>query len=528
MWLIEADVSADPEADEELADPDHVRADLQRLLDRRAAMTDEARPEGMERRHRRNRQTARENVAQLSDPGTFVEYGSLVVGAMRKRQTLKQLQQTTPADGIVVGVGSINGQSFGENRSRCAILAYDMSVLAGTQGREGHRKDARIFELAKRLRLPVVFCVEGGGGRPGETERPGESVSFNLFARLSGKVPLVGVIAGYCFGGNAAFAGCCDVIIATRDANIGMGGPAMVEGGGLGVFRPDEIGPATMHAARGVVDILCGTEREAIDVAKRYLSYFQGDVPPKPCPDQRRLRSIVPENRRRAYDIRELIRTLADQDSVLELGEGWGVGVITALIRIDGRAIGVVANNPMHLGGAVDGDGSDKAARFMGRCGAFGLPMLMLCDTPGIMVGPDAETTGLVRRASALLIAGAQYPGPIFTVIVRKAYGIGMLAMMGGAGKAPIFNVAWPTGEYGGMGFEGAVRLGYRKELEQIVDPAERQQFFEEKVEEMYAEGRAMSKATTYDFDEVIDPAQTRQWILHAVNCAQASRGHQP
>ncbi|MGE5502248.1 MAG: acyl-CoA carboxylase subunit beta, partial [Ignavibacteriales bacterium] len=380
------------------------------------------------------------------------------------------------------------------------------------------------FELAERMRTPVIFFAEGGGGRPGDTERPGEGLSFHYFARLSGKVPLVGVTSGFCFAGNAAFLGSCHVIIATEDSNIGMGGPAMVEGGGLGVFDAREIGPAAMHYKTGAVDVLVKDDLEAAEAAKRYLSYFQGDVAPGDCPDQHRLRHLVPEDRRRAYDIRPIIETLADEGSVFELRGGFGHGIVTAFIRIEGKALGIVANNPMHLAGAVDGDGSDKATRFLQLCDNFGIPVLHLCDTPGIMVGPESEKTALMRRSCNLLVAGANLRVPAFTIIVRKFYGLGMIAMMGGAFKAPIFTVAWPTGEYGAMGLEGAVRLAYKKELEAIEDPAERKRVYDERVEEMYQEGKALQKASSYDFDDVIDPADSRKWILHALRCAQGMK----
>ncbi|ACG78960.1 pyruvate carboxylase [Phenylobacterium zucineum HLK1] len=520
LWIEAGEVQVEAAAAQAEPDPDHVRADLAAVLERHALTRDEARPDAVAKRRRRNQRTARENVAAVCDPDTFVEYGPLVVAAQRGRRSLDELIRTTPADGLVAGFGTVNGSLFGAN-ARCLVLAYDATVLAGTQGREGHRKDQRLFELAERLRTPVIFFAEGGGGRPGDTERTGEGLSFHYFARLSGKVPLVGVTAGYCFAGNTAFLGCCHVIIATRNANIGMGGPAMVEGGGLGVFSADEIGPATMHYARGAVDVLVEDEVEAAAAAKRYLSYFQGDVAPGPCADQRRLRHLVPEDRRRAYDIRPVIETLVDEGSMFELRGGWGHGVVTALARIEGKAVGIVANNPMHLAGAIDAEAGDKGARFLQLCDNFGLPVVHLCDTPGIMVGPEAEKTALIRRACNLLVAGANLRVPSCTIIVRKFYGLGMIAMMGGAFKAPIFTVAWPTGEYGAMGLEGAVRLAYRKELEAIEDPAERKAVYDQRVEEMYQEGKALQKASSYDFDDVIDPADSRKWIVHALQCAQ-------
>jgi acetyl-CoA carboxylase carboxyltransferase component len=386
------------------------------------------------------------------------------------------------------------------------------------------------------MRLPVVFFTEGGGGRPGDTDSSGmtglDTMAFALFAELSGLVPLVGITSGRCFAGNAALLGCCDVIIATEGSNIGMGGPAMIEGGGLGVFTPDEVGPMDVQVPNGVVDIAVADEEEAVEVAKRYLSYFSGEAtssgdatdrdaaPSWTCPDQRLLRHVVPENRLRVYDVREVIDTLADTDSVLEVRRGFGAGMVTALIRVEGRPMGVIANSPAHLGGAIDADGSDKAARFMQLCDAHDLPILLLCDTPGFMVGPEAEKTALVRHVSRLFVTGASLTVPFFTIVLRKGYGLGAQAMCGGSFRRPIFTVAWPTGEFGGMGLEGAVRLGFRNELEAEPDPVVREAMFQERVDRLYEQGKAVNTATYYEIDDVIDPADSRRWITMALESA--------
>src|SRR5882724_8601660 len=457
-------------------DPAHVRPDLAEVHRRHALTLDAARPDALERRRATAQRTARENIDDLCDPGSFVEYGPLVIAAQRRRRPVEELIERTPADGLVAGIGRVNGQLFDESRSRCVVMAYDYTVLAGTQGVQNHRKKDRLFELAADWRLPVVFFTEGGGGRPGDTD--GASVAgldcwaFNYWGRLSGLVPLVGINSGRCFAGNAALLGCCDVIIATANSSIGMGGPAMIEGGGLGVFHPDQVGPMHVQVPSGVVDLPVADEAEAVRAAKQYLGYFQGPLGQWECADQRLLRGVVPENRLRVYDIRAVIRTLADTGSVLELRRHFGLGMVTALIRIEGRPLGVVANDPSHLAGAIDRDGADKAARFMQLCDAFDLPLLLLCDTPGMMVGPEAEKTALVRHVSRLFVVGANLTVPFFTIVLRKGYGLGAQAMAGGSFKAPIFTVAWPTGEFGGMGLEGAVKLGYRKELAAVDDPA--------------------------------------------------------
>ena len=503
-------------------DLDQVRADLAEVQQRHALTLDTARPDAVSRRQKTGQRTARENIADLCDPGTFIEYGALQVAAQRQRRTIEDLIERTPADGLVAGVGRVNGHRFDAVRARCVVLSYDYTVLAGTQGFQNHRKKDRMFELAERLRLPVVFFTEGGGGRPGDTDAPGvaglDCMAFYLFGKLSGWVPLVGINSGRCFAGNAALLGCCDVVIATANSNIGMGGPAMIEGGGLGVFRPEEVGPMSVQVPNGVVDIPVADEAAAVRVAKQYLSYFQGSITQWECADQRLLRGSIPANRLRVYDVRSVIETLADTGSVLELRRHFGLGMITAFIRIEGRPLGVIANNPKHLSGAIDGPGADKAARFMQLCDAFDIPLLSLCDTPGIMVGPEVETTALVRHACRMFVTGASLSVPFCTVVLRKGYGLGAQAMAAGSFKAPLFTVAWPTGEFGGMGLEGAVKLGFRKELAAVEDPAERKQLFDHMVARAYEHGKGLNMASHFEIDDVIDPAESRRWIVSLLN----------
>jgi len=504
------------------------RPELAELRTRVAATLDAGRPAATERRHAGGRRTARENIEGLCDPESFEEYGGLVIAAQRARRSTEDLVANTPADGLVAGIGRVNGDLFGNELSRCAVLSYDYSVLAGTQGQMNHRKKDRLFELVERLSLPVVLFAEGGGGRPGDTDMAVvtglDTEAFALFGALSGKVPLVGIVSGRCFAGNAALLGCCHVIIATPDANIGMGGPAMIEGGGLGVYRPEEIGPVSVQVPNGVVDVLCADEKEAVEVARCYLSYFQGDVREWTAPDQERLRDVVPTDRRRVYDIRRAIELLADEGSVLELRPAFAPGLVTALARVEGRAVGVIANNPMHLAGAIDAANADKAARFLQLCEAFGLPILSLCDTPGFMVGPEAEETALVRHISRMFVVGASLTVPFACVITRKAYGLGAQAMAGGSFRRPLFTVAWPTGELGGMGLEGAVRLGFRRELDLIDDADERAAAFDAMVARAYEHGKAVHVAEHFEIDDVIDPAATRRRFVHALHAAAARR----
>lgn len=524
LRLEESETQEETRESEIHVDLEKIREDLAAVRARHETGLDAQRPEAVARRRKTGQRTARENLADLVDPDTFVEYGALVIAAQRQRRSVQDLIARTPADGLVAGMGDVNGTLFGDDETRCVVMSYDYMVLAGTQGVMNHYKKDRMFELAERLELPVVLFSEGGGGRPGDTDSTQvaglDCRAFQYFADLSGLVPLVGINSGRCFAGNAALLGCCDVVIATRNSNIGMGGPAMIEGGGLGVFEPEEVGPSDVQSKNGVIDVLVEDEAEAVAAARKYISYFQGPLESWECADQRLLRAAIPENRLRVYEIRNVITTLADTDSVLELRKDFGVAMFTALARVEGRPIGIIANDPAHLGGAIDGEAADKASRFMQLCDAFDLPLLFLCDTPGFMVGPEVEATAMVRRAARMFVVGASLEIPFFTVVLRKGYGLGAQSMAGGSFKAPNFTVSWPTGEFGGMGLEGAVKLGYRKELAAIEDPTQREQAFQNMVSMAYDMGKATNMAAQFEIDAVIDPLDSRKWIMSGLRAA--------
>ena len=505
-------------------DLDAVRDDLAEIQRRNAAVLDAGRIDAIAKRHAKGARTVRENIADLCEGGEFLEYGALVVAAQRARRPMDELIRRTPADGVVVGLGDVNASLFSKERTQALIVGFDETVLAGTMGEMAREKLKHTLEIARQARRPVVLFAEGGGGRAGDTDMrvavTGWTMnvsSYYQLAVMSGLVPLVGITSGRCFAANAGMLACCDVIIATEGSNIGVGGPSMIEGGRLGSFTPEEIGPTSVHTASGVIDVLVKNEAEATATARKYLSYFQGEVQNWAAPDERALRFVVPENRLRAYEVRPAIEGLADVGSVLELRRGFGNGVVTALIRVEGKPVGVIANNPMHLGGAIDSDAANKACRFMRLCEAFRLPILMLCDTPGMMVGPEAEKTATVRTMGRMFVTGANLTVPFFTIVLRKAYGIGALLMAGGWFRAPQFTVSWPTGEFGGMNIEGNVKLAHAAEMAAIADPAERQAFFESKVAEMLTTGRALAVATHNEIDAVIDPADSRRWITTAL-----------
>ncbi len=493
-----------------------VRPELAELRERKALLGDEARPGAVAKRRGSGRRTARENLADLVDPGTFIEYGGLAIAAQRARRELRELLERTPADGLVGGIARVNGDRF-RDAAACAVLSYDYMVLAGTQGVFGHRKKDRLFELIERLRLPTVIFAEGGGGRPGDTDYPVVSAldtrAFALWARISGVAPRIAIVAGRCFAGNALLAGSADLIVATDDVALGMGGPAMVAGGGLGEFQPEEIGPIDVQASNGVVDLRVADEAEAVAMTKRLLACFQGPLGEWDAPDPELARSVVPESRRRAYDVHRAIEAIVDIGSAIYLRDEFAREMATALARIEGRPVGVVANNPTRNAGAITSGGADKAARFMQLCDAYAIPILSLIDTPGMMVGPEAEGTALVRHCARLFNTGANLRVPLVAVILRKAYGLGAQAMAGGGLHEPLLTVGWPTAELGAMGLEGAVRLGLRRELDAIDDPDERERRVREVTEHAHEHAKGLNAATIFELDDVVDPAETRRLL---------------
>jgi len=504
------------------------RSDLLEVIRQHSLGLDINRPIAREKRALRNSRMARENIEDLCDEESFIEYGALAIAAQSRRRSLEDLQINTPADGMIAGFGNINGDHFGEEESRCAVLAYDFTVLAGTQGHNNHKKKDRIFELALEWKTPTVFFTEGGGGRPGDVDTDDlmkswlDIKTFTNWPKLSGVAPRIAINSGRCFAGNAVIFGCADITIATQNSNIGLAGPAMIEGGGLGTFSADDIGPIEVQETNGVVDVVAADEREATQVARQILGCFQGQLKEWDCSDQRTLRHLIPENRMRVYDIREVIRNIADKDSFIELRPKYGSGLITGFIRVEGKAMGLIANDPKYLGGAIDGDGGEKGGRFLQLCDAYQVPVVSLCDTPGFMVGPDSERTAAVRRGSRLIVAGANLSVPLFTIIIRKGYGLGGQAMAGGSFRQPFFTIAWPTAEMGPMGLEGAVELGFKKELMAAEEGPVRQALYEKLVAGLYEKGKAVSVASAFEIDAVIDPKDTRTWLARGMKMAGA------
>ncbi len=507
-----------------------IRPDLAEVIRRHSFGLDKNRPDAVAKRLKKNQCTARTNVEALCDEGCFIEYGALAIAAQRGRRSVDDLISKTPTDGLITGVGTVNGSLFEEDKARCMVMAYDYTVLAGTQGFFNHKKIDRMLHLAHEQQIPLVFFAEGGGGRPGDVDAEGVMVAgldlstFGAFAGLSGSVPVVGVVSGFCFAGNAALLGCCDVIIATTNSSIGMGGPVMIEGGGLGVFQPEEVGPMDVQTQNGVVDIEVADDIEAVAMAKKYLSYFQGATSSWEADDQFKLRNLVPESRKRAYNVRTIIKALADTDSFLEIRPKFGPSMVTGLLRIEGRPFGVIANNSMHMAGAIEAEGADKVARLMQICNAHGIPLLSLCDTPGFMVGPEIEKRAQVRHVCRMFVIGSHLTVPYFTIVLRRGYGLGAMAMARGGFHESFFTAAWPTGEFGGMGLEGAVKAGFKKELAAIEDPQKREEFYEFLVAQLYERGKAINMAAYLEIDAVIDPADTRKWIMQGLKSVPARK----
>lgn len=481
------------------------RDDLTRVQALARQRLDEARPDAVARQRKRGRWTVREAIGGLADPDSFIEYGGLAEPATEG--------MSGAADGLVMGTAKVNGRPTD-------MVLYDYTVYAGTQSAVNHQKMVRMIDHAQRTRLPLICWLDGGGARPQDMMKMAERGSAYTFvglARLSGWVPTVAIVPGRAFAGHANIAGLCDLMIAVRGAAIGMAGPPLVEAALGAKLTPEEIGPAEMHARSGVVDLLVDDEGQAITAARKYLDFFGPPLAQAEAPDPTPLRELVPENPRRAYNVRKAIEHIVDVGSTLELKPDYGKSVVTAFARLGGRTVGIMANQPIQLAGAIDSPASIKAARFVQICDAFDLPLLVMCDTPGLMVGPEAEKTGLVRHSARLLSALANATVPIMTVVLRKAYGLGRY-VMGSRPFDPVVLLAWPTVEYGGMGMEGAVNIIYKRQLEAETDPVRRATLQAELASKLKEENTAIKAAKRFNYDDIIDPVDTRAILLHTLD----------
>lgn len=466
--------------------------------------------------------TARENLSKLCDPKDFLEYGQLAVAAQRQRKNYETLQSETAADGVITGIGQINTISTEADSHAVALVINDYSVLAGTQGYFHHAKLDRIIDIVAQQKLPVIMLTEGGGGRPGDTDITTvisglQCTTFSRWAGLAGIVPRITVNNGYCFAGNAALFGAGDITIATQPSFIGMAGPAMIEGGGLGKYAATDIGPIGVQATNGVVDIVAQDENNAIELAKFCLGFFQGRATQWQPPQNPNINAILPSDRRYTYDVLEVVSGVVDQNSFIEIGAQYGQAIISGFARLNGEAVGIIANNCKVLGGAIDVEAALKLNRFMTLCNQFSIPIVSFVDTPGFMVGPEHEQQGAVRHLTQLFTTGAQLSVKFIAVVLRKCYGLGAQAMLAGSTSNPDYTLSWPTGEFGAMGLEGAIKLGFKKELDSIEDPEERQAMFDKLVAQQYQQGKAIEVASVLELDAVIYANDTRQVLLNAL-----------
>ena len=491
------------------------------FIERLHKTTDDFREKAKNKRHKLNLRTARENLFDLVDKDSFLEYGAFALAAQKSRKSQEELLMETSGDGVITGFCKINSKIIDNESTDAVAIVYDYSVLAGTQGYFHHMKLDRICEKAKKYKLPIVIFTEGGGGRPGDTDITTSIAglhvpTFALWGGLTGRCLRIAINNGFCFAGNAALFGCADIRIATKNSWIGMAGPAMIEGGGLGSYSPKEIGPSEVNEKNGVIDLVAKDEAEATDFAKKILSYFQGDLVDWKVEDQIQLKDVMPKNRKWSYPIRNIINIISDKDTFIELKQMYGKSIVTGFIRIEGKSFGLIASDSQHLGGAIDSESADKAANFIELCNLQNLPIISLVDTPGFMVGPDSEEEGAVRRMSALFKVGSQIKIPLITIFLRKGYGLGAQALAGGSFHQPVYSAAWPTGEFGAMGLEGAIKLGFKKELDEIKDEIKREELFNKLVDQLYEKGKAIEAAAHLEIDAVIDPVETRSVILKA------------
>lgn len=470
---------------------------------------DEARPEAVARQHARGAMTARERIDALADPGSFREYGLLAKPG--------QPELDGPADGIVTGLARVRDRPI-------VVASYDYTVLAGSQGNVNNTKLARILLIAEESRLPVVIFSEGAGHRVQEATlhtRGGGEAIFPALARLSGRVPTVCGVPGRAFAGNAIIAGLCDFVAGTRDAVIGMAGPPLVEAALGERLTPEEIGAIGIHAASGAAEAVAEDERQLIELISAYLSYFEGRLEPAdPLVPATAMRSVVPADPRTPYDVREVISGLCDLGELLELRAGFAPSVVTALGRVDGWPVGFIASQPLVLAGAIDAPAADKISRFARLCDAFGLPAVFLVDSPGFLVGPAAERSGLLRHSTRVIHALTHLQIPVFTVTLRKSYGLAHVAM-GGRQLGASMMVAWPTAEYGAMGPEGAAKvLSGEDGIE-----AEREHSMA-----LRRNGASLRMAEIFAIDDMIDPAETRgtlaDWLAAVMPATKPS--HRP
>jgi acetyl-CoA carboxylase carboxyltransferase component len=484
---------------------------------------DSARPEATERQHAAGKLTARERLNLLLDPGSAVELGSLVAPDIPDVDP-----SVAPADGLIAMMGMIDGRPV-------SAFACDFTVMGGSLGDAGMQKIQAMCDLSLRRGIPLVMLVDGGGHRVHEIDsRPyafgGDTGPFWRQAQLSGWAPQVAAVMGPAFAGAALFTSFADFVpMVEGTASIGIAGRQLVKAATREELTTEELGGSAVQLRNGNADLGVPDDAACIGAVREFLSFLpsncQGD-PPRVTSDDPvdriapELRDVIPERRSRGYDVMKIIRPIVDHEHVLELQGCYARNIVTALARLDGQPVGIVANQPKFLGGVIDSAACQKAVRFIEMCDAFGVPIISLIDVPGVMIGPQAERDRLVKHSAKPLIAFAHATVPVITVVLRKAYGAGLLAM-GGSRSGVDGALIWPTAEMSAMQIEGAVDIVFRREVAAAEDPAAKR---EELIRHFYAKSTPLRAASGFGIDDVIDPAQTRGKLIAMLRFNQGRR----
>jgi acetyl-CoA carboxylase carboxyltransferase component len=503
-----------------MSDKSRMAADLEAVEARRCDGLDQARPRTVERQHALGKMTARERIALLLDEGRFEESGALVEPG---RETFDTENLEAPGDGVITGFGEIEGRPV-------AICAFDFTIVGGSNGARGEFKVLRVAAQCLQHGYPLIMLLDGGGHRIQEgldsRHFARGTPIFQSFADLSGWVPIVAAVMGPGFAGPSNFAALADfVTMVENTSTMGIAGPALVKAATGETVTKDDLGGAKIQADEaGIADLAACDDAAAVVAIKRYLSYLPSNAGlPAPRiqsadPIDRRdetLLTIVPENTRRAYDMRRVVKAIADEDSIFEIKPTYARNIFTGFCRMEGRPVGIIANQPLHMGGTLTAGACEKGAHFISLCDAFGIALLYLIDVPGFMVGTMAEKTGLARRSGRLIFELGQATVPRISVVIRKGYGLAYIAMAGGRSFDADLCVAWPTAEICAMSVEGAVDVAYRKAIEQATkDPTVYRNALIERFRSQLGSLRAVE---AYGIDDVIDPRDTRRVVITAL-----------
>ncbi len=518
LWLEPAEVAAGGASAE--AEEDGMAAAIVAVRRHHDSLLDGARPQAVEKQHARGALTVRERIEGLCDTGTFQEFGGLIRN--------EKVEKPAPADGVVTGTARIDGRPV-------MVMAQDFTVFGGSSGHLGGDKMERAAAIARRQGLPVVMLLDGGGHRiqDGQSSRAYASAVriFHDFAEMSGWVPMVSAVLGAGFAANTNYSAMADLVVMVRGkSTMGLAGPALVKAGTGEVATTEALGGAGVQVDRqGLADLGVASEQDAFASIRRFLSYLPSNAglsPPiaaewSPPAGKTSLEAIVPANTRRAYDMRHVIDAIADAGSAFELKPTFAANVLTTFGRMSGRPVGFIANQPLVQGGMLDAWACEKAAHFIALCDAYGLPLIYLADIPGLSIGSGAEATTLGRRSAKMLFELGHASVPRISIVLRKGYGLGYLAMAGGRSFDADACFAWPTAEICAMSVEGSVDVAYRNVYERAENPAARRQ---ELIDAIRAEISPIKAAEGFGIDDVIEPGETRARILEVLERAPLRR----